>query len=97
MEYADGTYAIQQQPWGWYVKAAVMCPDGKVRLTKRIAESADTFFSVPCAITYKGRTVSGYMTCETRSGSSVATDDDPAVLKFVPYKYGRNGGVFDVS
>jgi hypothetical protein len=38
-----------------------------------------------------GKTVTGYITTETRDGYSTATDDDPAVVKFVAYRYGKNG------
>jgi hypothetical protein len=68
-----------------------MCSDGTVRPTVRISASADTFFSVPCAVRVKGKTVSGYLTVETAQGYSTdAGDDDPAVAKFVAYTYGKN-------
>lgn len=59
--YANGTSLLIRYPWGVYVKAWVMCPDGKVRTTKRISDS-DTFFSIPCAVEAKGRTVAGFIT-----------------------------------
>lgn len=89
-DYADDTSITSAYPFGTYITARVMCADGRVRTVKRIADTADTFFSVPCAVTVSGRTVTGYLTVEGRSGSSVATDDDPAVAKFVAYDYGRN-------
>lgn len=95
MIYADGTYLQQRSPWGWYDGGAALCPDGKVRRLKRIAESADTFFSVPASVTVRGKTVAGYVTIETRDGYSTPTDDDPSVVKFVPYEYRKNGDVFD--
>jgi hypothetical protein len=52
--------------------------------------TADTFFSVPSAVKVNGRTVSGYVTMQCRSGSSVVTDEDPELLIFVAYQYGRN-------
>jgi hypothetical protein len=67
-----------------------MCSDGRVRTVKRIANTADTFFSVPAAVTVRGKSVAGYVTVECVSGSSVETDDDPAVAKFVAVTYGRN-------
>jgi hypothetical protein len=88
--YADGTSVTSRMPFATYVTARVMCSDGKVRTVRRIAETADTFFSVPCAVKVSGRTVSGYLTVETRSGSSIETNDDPAVAKFIAYAYGRN-------
>lgn len=70
-----------------------MCSDGVVRAIKRIAPTADTFFSVPAAMTVRGRTVAGYITIECESGSSVETDDDPSVVKFIAYTYGANGAL----
>lgn len=89
-DYARGTSTVQRYPWGLYVSARVMCSDGVVRATSRIASTADTFFSVPCAVKVKGRTVSGYLTIECVSGLSTATGDDPACAKFIAYQYGRN-------
>ncbi len=93
-DYANGTSITQSFPWGLYHSARVMCPDGKVRKTKRIAQTADTFFSVPCAVEFKGKTVAGFMMTETVSGLSTATESDPAIVRFVPYSYGRNGNAF---
>jgi len=91
--YADGTFLVQSFPWGFYHGGAAICSDGKVRTLKRIARTADTFFSVPASVTVKGKTVSGYVTVECRSGSSVETDEDPAIVRFVAYTYGRNGAL----
>jgi hypothetical protein len=88
--YAHGTSLTQSYPWGTYVGGRVLCSDGKVRALKRIAPTADTFFSVPAAVTVNGRTVAGYVTVECASGSSVETDDDPAVAKFVATAYHKN-------
>ena len=89
-EYALGTSLTSRYPWGLFVRARVLCADGKVRATSRVAATADTFFSVPCAVKAAGRTVSGYLTVTTMSDSSIETDDDPAVVTFRPYRYGRN-------
>jgi hypothetical protein len=42
------------------------------------------------AVTVAGRTVSGYVTFETRAGLSTDTPDDPTVVKFIAYQYGKN-------
>lgn len=88
--YAHGTSLSRVYPWGLFRGGRAMCSDGKVRALKRIAETADTFFSVPAAVAVNGRTVSGYVTVETAAGFSTATDDDPAVVKFVAHTYGKN-------
>lgn len=88
--YGLGTSMVQSFPWGTFHGGRAMCSDGKVRRLVRIAETADTFFSVPAAVQVKGRSVSGYVTFETAEGSNVATDTDPEVVKFIAYTYGRN-------
>jgi hypothetical protein len=82
IEYKYGTWIEQNFPFGLFVRASVLCPDGKVRLTKRISQTADTYFSVPCSIRFKGKTVAGYMKME---------EDHVA---FVPYKNRKNGNIF---
>ena len=80
-KYGKGTSVTQRFPWGTYVTARVLCSDGKVRATTRIAATADTFFSVPASVKVNGRTVAGYLTIE----------DDVAM--FVAYTYRKNGGL----
>jgi hypothetical protein len=88
MTYADGTSLHYSQPWGLTCHGRALCPDGKVRAFH--GGTADTFFSVPCRVQAHGRSVAGYVTVETRDGWTTATDADPAVVKFVPYRYGKN-------
>jgi hypothetical protein len=89
-DYADGTSVTIGLPFGTYTSAVVMCSDGKARRVSRIAQCADTFFSVPCSVRVKGRTVAGYMTGCTRSGLSTATDGDPGRMEFHAYTYRKN-------
>jgi hypothetical protein len=90
--YGAGTSVTQSFPWGMFVSARVLCTDGVVRTVKRISPTADTCFSIPASVTVKGKTVSGYVTFETMGGSSAETGDDPAVAKFIAYRYGKNFG-----
>jgi hypothetical protein len=92
-DYADGTFLIVSYPWGVYHGGRALCSDGQARQLKRIAETADTFFSVPASVRVKGKTVAGYVTVETRKGNSTATDADPAVVKFIAYTYRKNGAL----
>lgn len=92
--YANGTWIERSQPWGLNVAARVLCPDGVVRKCKRIAETADTFFSTPASVEVRGKTVAGYITTATASGLSTGTDADPMYLEFRPYKYRRNHAAF---
>lgn len=42
----------------------VLCSDGKIRSLSYIANSADTFFSIPAGIKVNGKYVTGYVTGE---------------------------------
>ena len=93
-EYGKGTYLVQSSPWGFFATGSALCSDGKVRKLKRIAETADTFSSVPASVQVGRKTVSGYDTIECLSGSSVSVDEsDPEIVKFVAYSYGKNGAM----
>lgn len=96
-DYSRGTYLIFNMPFAVYVGGRAMCSDGKVRSLKRIAETADTFFSVPASIVVKGKTVAGYVTTETEEGLSTDTKADPACIKFCAYTYGRNGHLLPIG
>ena len=58
--YAHNTSITVMRPWSTYIRARALCPDGKVRSIK-LAITADTFFSVPARLSYRGTTVSGFM------------------------------------
>lgn len=95
--YADSTSVTQEFPFGRYLAARVMCSDGRVRTVSRISETADTMFSVRCAVRVKGRAVSGYLTIESRAGFGTPDDADPAVAKFIAHQFSRNGGLLPVG
>lgn len=88
--YASDTHIDSVNPFGLYVGGRVLCSDGVVRTLKRIAQTPDTFFSVPAAVSVNGKTVSGYVTFETEQGYTTASTTDPVVAKFVRYDYGVN-------
>lgn len=95
LEYADDTHLTVLEGFGsGFVGGRVMCSDGKVRRLHRIAQTADTFFSIPASVQvwHNGKrvTVTGYVTIETRDGFSVERPGDPSVVKFVTCKYGKN-------
>lgn len=93
-EYARGTWLVQTSTWGLYVAGRALCDDGLTRTLKRIGQTADTWFSVPASVTAHGKTVGGYITTDTTTGSSVYVDDnDPVVVRFHAYTYGVNGFV----
>lgn len=67
------TYVSQSSPWGLYTRNGhrLLCGDGVIRAAE-LAQTADSFFSVPASIRIKGKTVSGYMTGEeNEKGESV--------------------------
>lgn len=94
-QYGSGTYLNMLTGFAsGYVNGRVMCSDGKVRRLHRIAETADTFFSVPASVQVwhdgKRVTVAGYVTIETLQGFTTDTPEDPPVAKFVAYQYRKN-------
>ena len=93
-EHSNGTSVTYRMPWGVYVSAMVLCPDGKVRKTKRIAQTADTFFSVPCSVRAYGKTVAGYLTTNYLNTDNNSTE---TVVRFIPYEYRKNHVVFTNS
>lgn len=86
--YAYDTSLEFSQPWGHSCKGRALCPDGTVRAFR--GGIADTFFSIPARVSAQGTTVSGFVTVETVQGFSTPAENDPAVVKFFPYKYRRN-------
>jgi hypothetical protein len=96
--YDDGTYLTRETgPFSAaFIAGAALCPDGRVRRLKRLG-LPDTMFSVPAAVTVNGRTVTGFVTVQTRGGFSTASDDDPMIVRFIPHSYGRNADVFEVA
>lgn len=83
--YNNGTSITQTFPWGVYVSAKALCPDGKVRKTNRISQNADTFFSIPASIRFRGKTVAGFLSIEDET------------VQFIPYKHRKNGNIFNES
>lgn len=55
-----------------------LCEDG-VRRTATVTAEPDTFFSQPARVSAHGKTVSGFIVCES--------DGD---VKFIAYKYRKN-------
>lgn len=82
------TTVYRYGPWDINVKASgVLCPDGK-RRTVRLAIEADTAWSIPASVQYKGKTVAGFI-------SSVSSTDASQGWQFIPYTYRRNGHLFE--
>jgi len=59
------TYVKQTFPWGLFTRTGhkLLCADGKIRAAE-LAQTADTFFSVPAKVRVNGKWVSGYYTGE---------------------------------
>ena len=88
--YSNDTQLRVAMPWGGFIGGRALCADGKVRALSYIAQTADTFFSVPASVKVQGKTVSGFVTVECVSGSSVVTDDAPAVVRFFKHTNGKH-------
>jgi hypothetical protein len=91
-KYAAGTQMTVSYPWGLNIAAKAICPDGKVRALKRIAQTADTFFSIPASVTAKGKSVSGYVTFVDVNNPDCSTRQDNTELAVVfhPVDTSRN-------
>ena len=90
MSYADGTAIYRTRgPFAENVAADALCEDGKVRRV-RLNRTPDTFFSHGGRVSVRGKTVSGFVSFETRDGFSTPTQDDPAIVRFTAYSYGKN-------
>jgi hypothetical protein len=93
--YSEGTY-LERNPsfGGGFAKGRALCSDGQVRAVRfPRGGHADTHFSVPATVSVKGKTVSGFVSVSSRDGFDTATDDDPAVVRFTSFIYGKNGGL----
>jgi hypothetical protein len=87
-QYANGTWVEQSGPWGLFTRARARCEDGQLRIVK-LSVCADSFFSVPARVSYRGKTVCGFITFTADSGLS--TDPDRYV-QFVAT--GRHANIF---
>jgi hypothetical protein len=79
-EYQKGTSISSRAPWGVFVGCRALCPDGRVRAVK-LALTADTFWTIPAKLSYRGKTVCGFVTFASDSGLST---DPEQYLQFVP-------------
>jgi hypothetical protein len=92
-EYFQSALVVSDGPFGGDLRKAegALCPDGIRRNAYPSADGiSDTFFSIPAYVNAEGKRVYGYVTVETIGGYSTVTDDDPATVKFVPYKYRKH-------
>ena len=63
-------------PWSVFVRKGtrLLCSDGKIRAPQYLAQTADTFFSVPAAVRVNGKYVTGYMTQKTYFDKNTGLD-----------------------
>lgn len=85
---------IHYGPWQIPVRVTnCLCPDGNRRNVKLTGE-ADTFFTIPAKLSYRGTSVSGYVT------QMNWTDDpewDGETVDYIFHPVGKNAGIFDGS
>ena len=89
-EYDKGTEVITTMPWGCFVRGKAVCPDGKVR-SVRLALCADSFFSIPASVVFRGKRVTGFVT--------FAEDHETnrRWVEFIPNAFGKNSQAFSES
>jgi hypothetical protein len=68
------TFFSQTYPWGFFRRTGhrLLCADGVIRAAE-LAQTADTFFSIPASIRIRGKRVSGYATTDEVDGVRVHT------------------------
>ena len=92
-EYENGTSVTQEFPWGFYIRARVMCPDGIVRATSKLRHDPIPVmtahgYGVPCSVNVRKAgpiyKVAGVMV------------DVDGTMTFTPNPEGKNAGAFDI-
>ncbi len=78
--YAKETWTETCGPWATFTRARAICPDGKLRVVK-LAMCADSFFSVPARLSYRNKTVAGFISFAADSGLST---DPEQWVRFTP-------------
>ncbi len=61
-DYENGTSLIFH-PMRGAIGGRAICPDGRVRALRNIGQP-DTYWTIPCSVSYKGTTVRGYVAIE---------------------------------
>ncbi len=82
MEYPNGSVAVMSPgPWSHLVGVKhCMCSDGKARRVYGIG-TPDTMFSAPGKVKVRGKTVTGFITCDEKG------------YTFHSNKWGKNGNL----
>lgn len=87
----------------YYRSTPALCQDGVERKVyvrcywtgREWSWYCDTFSTTPAFVKVRGKTIRGFVTRETRAGFQTATDDDPAVTKFIANKGCKNGSIIE--
>ena len=92
-DYQHGTSVTQEHPWGFYIRARVMCPDGIVRATSKLRHDPTPVmtahgYGVPCSV-YVRKAGPIYKV----AGVMVEID---GTMTFTPNPEGKNAGAFDI-
>jgi hypothetical protein len=68
------TFFKQSMPWGLFHRSGhrLLCADGTIRAAE-LAQTADTFFSIPASVRINGKRISGYATTDETEGVRVHT------------------------
>lgn len=95
-QYAHGTSVTQSFPFGYYLSARAMCPDGVVRAVN-VATTADSFFSVPASVQFRGTRVSGFITIDNAPTDASRDTRTHAIVRFSPNACGRNAHLLPID
>ena len=77
MIYGNGTFFETRGPWDIVCGGAASCPDGKIRKLKKISTEPENFWSIAASINYRGKSVSGFCSIDTK-------DYECSFVKFIP-------------
>ena len=93
--YLIGKYVKRYTYGPWHIDyktTGVLCSDGVRRTAWILGREPDTFFTIPCKVKVKGKTVSGFLS----SRNAIFEDGFPPEeedLVFNHYSYGKNASI----
>ena len=95
--YKIGKYVTRYTYGHWqidYKTTGVLCPDGIRRTAWILGRQPDTYFTIPCKVKVKGKTVSGFVSSRSHAcDDGFPLDDNDEDWAFTPNGYGKNANV----
>lgn len=83
------TYITRSYPWGLHPRNGhrLLCGDGVIRAAS-LAQTADTFFSIPASVRVTGKTISGYACTESVWDDETQTEKTVSAFRSHDCHYG---------